>query len=33
MTSQWIRFFTVFGSGTGTNTQYGNGRPGTFSSQ
>ena len=33
VTSQCTRFFTVFGSGTGTKTQYLNGIPGTFSIQ
>ena len=31
-TSQWMRFFTVFGSGTGLNSQRSNGRPATPSS-
>ena len=32
-TSQWMRFFTVFGSGTGANAMPSNGAPGIFSTQ
>jgi hypothetical protein len=31
VTSQWTRFFTVFGSGTGTKTMVKPGMPGTWS--